>query len=95
MKVIIPVVKSVGLEQTQGVLVGSNMEWIENGFLCAVGVCLFLLVVWVVMVVLVSILTHEDEGAGGEKVSSGLWGRLCRVIPHADEHGNPVGWSRH
>ncbi len=77
------------------------MEWIENGFFLSIGVCLFLLVVWVVMVVLVGILTHEDEDEDVKKVPSrSLWyrmgmllGRLRRMIPHADEHGNPAGFT--
>ena len=78
------------------------MEWIENGFFLAIGVCLFVVAFWCGILVLVgtvgmvSILIEDVK----KVPSRSLWyrmgmllGRLRRMIPHADEHGNPAGFT--
>ena len=71
------------------------MQWIENGFFLAIGVCLFVVAFWCGILVLVgtvgmvSILIEDVK-----KSRMGmLLGRLRRMIPHADEHGNPAGFT--
>ena len=85
------------------------MEWIANGFYLALGVFLFCVALWFVGMLVVGMVESWDEAdlerrrarLEGQKVPSrSLWyrmgmllGRLRRMIPHADEHGNPAGFT--